>query len=272
MRRTWLIGIAAVVVLALAGGYFFATGGMPGREAPLWLTEEPFAHRGLHSAEHPENSMGAFIAALDAGHPIELDVHLTSDGHVVVVHDNDLERLAGDPREVSDVTLAELRQMRILGSEESFPTLSEVLLEVNGRQPVLIEVKNPDEVGALEDGVVEELEGYTGEVAIMSFNPYSVGRFAEVAPDLTRGQLSGTFEGEDLPAWQIFALRNLLMNWASKPDYVAYELPALPNVDARLQRLRGRPLLAWTPETAAERERGLEVADNVICNPGGLPQ
>lgn len=262
------IGATALIVVAI---YWFATGGRPAQPSPAWLRDRPFAHRGLHDTPaRPENSHAAFAAAIEAGHPIELDVHLSADGHVVVVHDDDLGRLAGDPRPVSDIPLAELQAVSLLGTEESVPTLASVLELVDGRVPVLIEIKNRGAVGPLEDAVAEQLLLYSGDVAVMSFNPYTLSRMAEVAPDVTRGQLSGTFSKEDLPAYQVFALKRLLMNWTSKPHFIAYELDALPSLTTSLQRLRGRTLLAWTPADARTAERASSLSDNIICDPGGF--
>lgn len=267
MRYAVTVGIVVLVVLA---SYLAATGGRPLGDAPMWLTDRPFAHRGLHSAQAPENSLAAFEAAAVAGHPVELDVHLSSDGHVVVFHDDDLGRMAGDPRAVSDVPLAELLQMSLLGTDQTIPTLAEVLELIDGRVPVLVEIKNRGEVGPLEDAVAEELSPYFGDVAVMSFNPFSLGRMERTAPHITRGQLSGTFADEDLPAYQVFALRQLMMNWRSRPHFIAYEFEALPSPATSLQRMRGRPLLAWTLNDPDSAEFAASLADNLICDPGAL--
>lgn len=268
MRYAVIAGI--VVLVLLASGYWVASGGRSLGEAPAWLTDRPFAHRGLHSPQAPENSLAAFEAAAAAGHPIELDVHLSSDGHVVVFHDDDLTRLAGDPRAISDVPLAELRQMRLLGTDQTIASLAEALELIDGRVPVLVEIKNRGEVGPLEDAVAEELSRYSGDVAVMSFNPFSLSRVESVAPHITRGQLSGTFEDEDLPAYQVFALRQLMMNWKSRPHFIAYEFEALPSWPTSLQRMRGRPLLAWTLDDPDSAEFAAGLADNLICDPGAL--
>ncbi|MBE0476047.1 MAG: glycerophosphodiester phosphodiesterase [Coriobacteriia bacterium] len=274
MRLPWALIALAAALLALVAAYWFATGGMPPRgQMPGWLTRKPIAHRGLHSgdARRPENSIAAFRAAAEAGYPVELDVHLTADGHVVVIHDDSLERMTGDPRRVEDARLEEIRRLRLLGTEERLPTLGEALAEIDGRVPVLVEIKNRGGAGRLEDAVTEELDGYEGEAAVMSFNPFSLARVAERAPDLPRGQLSGTFAGEDVAVHKRFVLRHLLTNWKGRPDFVAYELDGLPRLGVKLQRLRGRPVLAWTAEDPESFERAEALADNVIFDPGALP-
>jgi len=269
---TWLLVSAIVVLIFLGAAYWWATGGSGG-PAPRWLTERVFAHRGLHDTpERPENSMAAFEAAIEAGHPIELDVHLTSDGEVIVFHDSNLNRMTGDPRDVEDVTLEERRELELARTPERIPTLSEVLAEVDGHVPVLVEIKNRDAVGPLEDILAGELAEYAGEVGVMSFNPYSLARMAEMAPEIPRGQLSGTFEGEDMPGYQVLILKNLMMNWKSEPQFVAYQIEALPSTASRVQKLHGRTLLAWTAKTPEEAVRARELADNLICDPGALPE
>lgn len=265
--------IALVVVLAVSVvGFTFATGGKPDRAAPAWLTDRPFAHRGLWSegSAAPENSRAAFDRAAAKNLGVELDVRPTADGVTVVMHDDDLERMTGAAGLVSERTYDELSSLRLRGGAEAVPTLAEALALIDGRVPVLIEIKNEGDAGALEDDVAEQLLAYGGEVAVQSFNPYSLARMAELAPDVPRGQLSSSFEGEDLAFYKAFMLSNLLMNFTSKPDFIAYKLSDLPSSGTRLQQWRGRPLLGWVAETPAERTAALEFCDGVICNPGAL--
>ncbi len=273
MRGYLPIG-AFLILAAVLGGWWLATGGLPPPDAPpSWLESARIAHRGLHTddARRPENSLAAFGAAVQQGYPIELDVHLTADGVVVVLHDNTLERMTGDPRRVAEIELGELRELRLLGTDERVPTLREVLDLVDGAVPLLVEVKNPsDTVGPLENAVVDELKDYRGEVAIQSFNPFSLAAVRDAAPEIPRGQLSGSFEGEDLALHEVFVLRNLLMNWKSRPVFIAYELDALPTWGTTLQRTRGWLLLGWTATSPEELARADELCDGVIFDPGTL--
>ena len=82
-------------------------------KAPAWLTEKPIAHRGLHSEVSPENSMAAFISAADNKYPIELDVHLTKDGKIVVFHDSNIKRMCGEDKLISELNYAELKEYRL---------------------------------------------------------------------------------------------------------------------------------------------------------------
>ena len=148
-----------VALVAGAAGYWWATGGQPDRaEEPAWLAEEHFAHRGLHTEgpQAPENSLAAFERAADAGYGFELDVQLTADNEVVIMHDEDLARMTGDDRLIADVELAEIEELRLLDGEERVPTLAEALEIADGKTPVLVEIKNEGTVGDLEDAVAED--------------------------------------------------------------------------------------------------------------------
>jgi len=274
MRRKKRITGATAILLVFALAYWFATGASPTREAPSWLAGQPIAHRGqwMAGAERPENSLAAFEAAARSGNTVELDVQLTADSKVVVFHDPDVERMTGQSGTVAELTLGELRELRLLGGTEAIPTLAEALAVVHGRVPVIVEVKNLSDVGPLEDAVAAQLMTYEGDVAVMSFNPFSVNRIAERAPDIPRGQLSGGFEGENLPFYQAFLLRSMLMNWMTRPDFIAYEVTELPSRGTTIQRWLGRPLLAWTIEDMAGRAATEQLCDGVICNPGALEQ
>ena len=161
----------------------------PSREAELaQLIARPFAHRGLHGDGRIENSRAAFEAAIAAGSGIELDVQASADGQAIVIHDYDLERLTEGSGGVRSLPAAELARIRLRESDETIPTLAEILALVGGRAALLIEVKSPDRrVAALCRAVSSALSGYKGPVAVMSFNP-EIGRWLALhAPERLRG-------------------------------------------------------------------------------------
>ena len=163
------------------------------------------AHRG-DSAHRPENTLASFAGALEVGATVvELDVQLTADGHVVVLHDPTLDRTTTGRGDVRRLTLAEVRAVSA-GYPERFgtafagervPTLAEVLGLLRGRARVLVEIKTEsvtdDAEGGVEARVVEEVRraGTAGEVALISFDQRAVVRLRNLAPDLTRGRLFG---------------------------------------------------------------------------------
>ena len=266
--------MGGALVLAATAGYWTATGGIDdSRSQPSWLTIPPIAHRGLHSGDSqvPENSLAAFQAAADAGYAIELDVQITSDGELVVLHDENLARMTGVEGLVSEKFAAEVTKLRLLDSTETVPALADVLSAVNGRVPVYVEVKNAGAVGALEDAVARELAVAKAPIAVMSFNPLSLARIAERAPSVPRGQLAGPFKGESLAWWKKLLLGNLLLNWRSKPDFIAYQLEGLPSAGVSLQKRRGRPLVVWTADTREEFDRAKALGGNVIFELAARP-
>lgn len=234
-----------------------------------WISTRPIAHRGLHRGKQvPENSLRAFEAAIAANHPIELDIQLLADGQLAVFHDKDLRRLTGQPGRIADQTLATLGQFYLYDTDQTIPSLQAVLALVRNQVPLLIEIKNEGKVGPMEAALLKTLRSYRGEFAVQSFNPLSVAWFKRQAPEIMRGQLGGNFRG-NLRFWpQNFVLNYMLMNWASAPHFIAYDLNGLPNLPATLAR-RGFncPLIAWSVKSTADQARAEKHADNYIFDP-----
>lgn len=152
-----------------------------------------YAHRGFHDKPTvPENSMIAFRRAITEEFGIELDVHLTKDKKLAVIHDSCLWRTCGIDLYIEDITMEEAQVYFLEKSEEVIPSFEEVLNAVAGRVPLIIEIKtadgNPKE---LTDAVMSALEGYKGLYCIESFNPSVVGYLRKKYPDVIRGQLAG---------------------------------------------------------------------------------
>ncbi|HEX9887853.1 MAG TPA: glycerophosphodiester phosphodiesterase family protein [Nitriliruptorales bacterium] len=231
-----------------------------------WITEVPLAHRGLHGAGAPENSLTAFRRAVEAGVGIELDVHRCADGDAVVVHDADLERVTGRPGLVAELTARELAGYELSGGDgEGVPTLGDVLDLVGGRVPVMVELKSFDRrVGPLERAVLDRISGYRGGVAVASFNPATVDWYRVHATGVARGQTAGSLRGSSMPAWLRPMLASMLLNHRTQPHFLSYELSGLPNRWASAWRARGRPLVAWTVRNRADLAHARATADNVI--------
>ena len=227
-----------------------------------WLVERCIAHRGLHNDEFPENSLGAFQNAINNGYPIELDVHIISDGTLVVFHDDSLSRMTGKDGYLKNLTKSDLENYHLADTEYTIPTFEEVLTLIDGKVPLLIEVKNTNKVGALETKLLEMLRAYKGEYAIESFNPYVLEWFKNNAPDILRGQLAGFFKGEKLAFIKRFALKRMVLNKIAKPDFIAYEASRLPNRFVR--KYKSLPLIAWTVRSQKEYMKVVQYCDNVI--------
>jgi len=225
------------------------------------LTSAPFAHRGLHGGMVVENSRAAFEAAIARGHGIELDVQASRDGEAFVFHDADLERLTEESGRVAAKTASELKTVRLRGTQETIPTLPQVLQLIASRVPLLIEVKAEDRrVVPLCLSVFRALDGYRGPVGVMSFNPEVGFWLARHAPRITRG-LVVTQQGKRRLRG---GLERRLALWRSKPDFLAYDIRDLPAPMALRARRRGIPVFTWTCRGESDRERAARYADQII--------
>jgi glycerophosphoryl diester phosphodiesterase len=236
----------------------FAPAPEPRRIAPL--IAHPYAHRGLHGRGVIENSRGAFRAAIAAGHGIELDVQASRDGDAFVFHDYDLDRLTEARGAVYDHDADELAAIRLSGSDETIPELSEVLDLVGGKVPLLIEIKvRGAAYSQLCYSVSLSLAQYRGPVGVMSFSP-RVGRwFARHSPETLRG-LVVTERGR---RWRGGLSRQIAAWWA-RPQFLAYDVRDLPSRFAARARRRGLPVFTWTCRNAEDRARAAAHADQPI--------
>lgn len=232
-----------------------------------FLLHSPIAHRGLHKGvETPENTLIAFQKAVDNRFPIELDCRLIKSGEVVVFHDDNLKRMCGIDKEIANCTLTEVRELFIKRTRERVPLLSEVLTVVNGKVPLLIEIKNDHSIGKLEKAVLEALKDYKGKYAFQSFNPLRLRWLKKHAPDVPRGILASDFKNDkNISNIVKPALQNLWLSPIVKPDFISYDFHALPNKNVEKLRSQGIPVLGWTVRKVSESQEALKYCDNVIC-------
>ncbi len=216
------------------GFYLFASA--PGiHKKTKWqhLTGWDYAHRGLYDNEHgiPENSMAAFRRAVDKGYGIELDVHLTADNQLVVFHDDTLTRMCGMNKKISSFLYSDLMQLRLLGTEEGIPLFKDVLELIDGKVPLIIELKvDGSNQNLLCPLVWQLLSRYKGDYCIESFHPFVLQWFKRHEPQVVRGQLSCNFFKEN-PHCDIvlFLMSNLMTNFFTHPDFIAYKYLDLDN-------------------------------------------
>lgn len=232
-----------------------------------------YAHRGLHDENNPENSLAAFERAVDMGFGIELDVRLSSDGEVVIFHDDTLDRMVGCHGSTVDFTAKELSEMKLLGTEEGIPTLNQVLKLVDGRVPLLIEIKE----NAMEKEVAPKaaalLRGYRGAYIVESFNPLSLGRFAKVNPKVPRGILSQNYlRYPEHRAPLFFLLQFLLLNRLGNPSFVAFHKNhTKKNLSFHLARLMGAATFAWTVKSEEEEKSAFKAGFDTVIFEGYIP-
>lgn len=238
------------------------------RRCPEWLTQWEYAHRGLHSEGVPENSLGAARAAIEGGLGIECDVQRTVDGDLMVFHDWELDRLTESTGPIGHRSRADIELMTLVGSDESVPSLAAFLLEVGGAVPVLIEIKSKlgYDVEPSCVGFAEELQSYSGEYGVMSFDPRVGQWFRQNAP----GILCGLVMREDGAGdTQTTEARETALEQAN-PDFLAYHIAALPNPWVEGLRARGLPVLTWTVNSQEARTTALRHTDALIAEGEGL--
>lgn len=247
---------------------------------PQSFLQAPITHRGLHNLAQgiPENSLASFEAAIARGYGIELDLQLSRDGVAMVFHDYSLERLTGEKGAVAQRTAAELGQIPLLGGNEGIPTLAETLALVAGRAPLLIEIKDQDgvlgpNVGPLEDAAVKALAGYTGDVALMSFNPHSVAALEALAPHVPRGLTTCDYAPEDwptIPKARLAELTPIPDFTRSGASFISQQASDLASPHVAKLKTKGVPVLCWTIRSRTEEAAARKIADNVTFE-GYLP-
>ena len=238
-----------------------------------WLTERPIAHRGLHTMKgvrgesferhRPENALSAFESALAHGHAIECDLQPTRDGDVVVFHDRTLDRMTGRTGEVREHDAAQLVDVPLAGACEHIPRLSDLLDLVDGRVPLVLELKgegaDPD---AFVGSVAKRLRSYDGPVALMSFLSPITDRLAAHMPNVLRGL---TAEGDD----RAFDAHVRAMR-SGDLQFVSYHVDALPCRFTTEARKDGTPVICWTVRTAEQVASSRAHADQMTFE-GFLP-
>lgn len=231
----------------------------------------PVAHRALHDATRPENSLSAVAAAVAAGYGIEIDLQLSADGEAMVFHDETLERLTAGTGAVNARTAAELGAIALRGGPDRIPTLAQVLAAIGGRVPLLIEIKDQSEGrggsdGRLEAATARALAGYTGPVAVMSFNPACVAGMARVAPDLPRGLTTCAYDPDDwdmLPPETRERLRAIPDYDAVGASFVSHQWSDLTRPRVADLRAQGAAILCWTIRSPEAEATARRIAHNI---------
>ena len=224
-----------------------------------WLTARPIAHRGYHDLNKTrwENTLSAFDAAAAKGFTIECDVHLSSDGEVIVFHDTELQRLTGTDGLIWQRTAAELAAVRIGGTADHAPTLKEMLDLVAGRVPIVIELKGiPGRDAGLVETVARLLRGYKGKAAIMSFDHWLIRDFPRYAEGIPAGLTAWGDKNQDFEAHHSMLGHGL--------SFVSYGVIHLPNPFVTFVRAKlSMPVITWTVRDKDAVDRTFAHADQM---------
>ena len=251
----WMILLLIALILFLI--YFFLIAPRFPRRDMGVMKSVWYAHRGLWNAERPENSLPAFRTAVAGGYGIETDVHLTKDDRLVLFHDDTLQRMCGDPRTVTDCTLAELRALRLKETDCPIPTLDEFLALVDGKTPLLIEIKTCKRVETLCGLLDQRLQSYQGPYMIESFDPRAVQWYRKHRPDILRGQLTfGLVKPSHTPKTPLMRLlASQATNVLGRPDFMAADCGTDHSLPLRLMRLHRPHWVAWTVRSQEQMDQ-----------------
>ena len=210
-----------------------------------FLCQKPIAHRGIHDSDSvAENSLGAFALAVNAGLPIELDVRLTKDLIPVVMHDSNTGRVCTENVSIYDVTSDELKKLSFKKSGEHVPTLAEVLSLVNGKVPLLIELKGSKKEPPVAEKTAELLREYKGQFAIESFNPCLLRAYRKYDKKAPIGFLTSRSSLRE--GLSEFWASRCLVNFMFRGDFIAYGYTKALPFSIRLAKVLGSTLAVWT--------------------------
>ena len=266
--------IALIILTVLIALYLLALRCRRGNRQLTALRGWGYAHRGLHGNGVPENSMEAFRLALEGGYGIELDVHLMADGQLAVIHDASLKRTAGADVQIEDLTIEELPQYRLEGTEEKIPLFTEVLELVAGKVPLLVEIKDDGFGASTVRKTMKILEGYSGEYITESFNPLLLGEVKKCAPSVMRGFLCDKLTAK--PQYRALKYRIVqrhLLNFIARPHFIACARESSKMFPIGIIRTLFRPaFIAWTIRSAEEERDARARGFNGVIFEGYIPE
>jgi glycerophosphoryl diester phosphodiesterase len=235
----------------------------------------PTAHRGLHDNARGviENSEPAFEAAIQRSYGIECDLRAAADGVPVVFHDSTIDRLVDGRGPIDRLSIKAMKKLRYRDIRATrIMTLAEFLELVDGRVPVLLEIKSewtlPHPLFLRR--IANQLKSYKGPAAVMSFDPACIAPFRDLAPATPRGIVSGSYSGagwwpRKISAKRAAALRDCLEAGIAAPQFFAYEVAALPTPVMQFARtVAGLPVFAWTVRSVDDRAIASYWADAMI--------
>ena len=260
--------IVCLVIVILILLYLYLIGPAVKRKDQMRPYEEVYiAHRGLfNNKDVPENSLTAFMKAVENDYGIELDVQLTKDDKLVVFHDQSLERMTGIRKDLIDCDYDELLQYSLLDTDEKIPLFSEVLEVLKKDTPLVVEIKPEGRYIETTRRTVEMLKSYDGLYNMESFNPFVVSYLRKNNPEIIRGQLAydSLKDRENKENFFIkFTTTYLMMNFLGRPDYIAYDCNSTDNLSYRLcSKFFKSECVAWTIKSQKQLE---EVKDYYQC-------
>ena len=211
-----------------------------------FLKSSLIAHRGVHNSNIPENTLPAFVKSIDKNYIIELDIHILTDNTIVIYHDHNLKKLTGVNKIIETLSYPQLSKIKI-NKKYTIPTLKQLLHILNGKVPILIEIKDMNNNSKLEEELVKILDNYKGKFAIQSMNPFVIDWFYKNRKDYVIGLI--IFNELNY---------NIVKKYTKKIDFISVYKKQLPFKTKLLT-------LAWTIRKESEYKKYVKLCDNLIC-------
>ncbi len=222
-----------------------------------------YAHRGLHGGGVPENSLEAFELACKAGYGIELDIQLSRDGEVMVFHDYTLSRMTGCNKRLCELDAAELSALSLAGTEQGIPTLREVLALVDGRVPILVELKGESFDTSLCPKAAKLLKEYNGRFCIESFNPLLVKEMKRLLSNAFCGLLyTNTVRDKKSKSLLNIVITTMALNFVCKPNFISYNEVDRESFPVKLStKFYRTPKFVWTVRSCESLDKAHELGE-----------
>ena len=230
----------------------------------------PFAHRGLHGKGIAENSLESVNEAIINGYGIEVDIQALNDGSPVIFHDEYLNRLTNKRGKVSNLMPTDLATIKLLNGEK-LPKLEELLDFVNGRVPILIEIKYQNGIMAMPlskflNKTAVSINRYRGPLAIMSFSPMVVEALQTLCPRFPRGLVTDDFfssEWEFMEEKEKKALCELNFLEKVKLDFISHNVKKPHSSQIFIAKREKLPMLCWTVRSNLEENEARNTFHNI---------
>lgn len=230
------------------------------------LTNKYIAHRGLfNNKDIPENSITAYKLAVENNFGIELDVHITKDKVPVIIHDSNLLRMCGVDVNIEDITYKESQKYNLLNTDEKIPMFSDVLKIIDGKVPLFVEIKEKNNAKEIASITANLLNTYSGPYAVQCFNPFPLLWFKRYKPEVIRGQLATNFIKSDNKIIKKISVSNMIFDFLSKPDYIAYNYKEKENYVLKLiKKLTNTKIQVWAIKNQKDFDRDKDNYDIVL--------
>ena len=226
-------------------------------------------HRGLfNNLDTPENSIKAFEKTVENGYGTELDVQLTKDNKLVVFHDESLLRMCGVDKKLTECTYDKLQKYNLLNTNEKIPLFKDVLDVLKEDTPLIIEIKPEGDYIKTTDETIKLIKTYKRNYTVESFNPNVVKHLKDNYPEIIRGQLAYNMLKDSKAKENFFikfALTYLLLNFFTRPDYIAYDINNMNNLSFKLcSKLFKAECVAWTVKSQKDLTKAKKYYKQII--------